>query len=227
MGAPIPLPIRILIIEDHTIVRAALHMLLENSPGLRVVGETANRSEALSLAACEQPDVILLDLDLGDSSGLDLLPELLAVASSARVLILTGVHDPELHRQAVRLGAVGLVLKEKSTEILLRAIEKVHAGEVWLERSMIATVLNEITHKNEGQQTRPEAAKIATLTPREREVITLIGEGLRNKQIAQRLFISETTVRHHLTSIFSKLHVSERLELVIYAYRHGLAKIPS
>jgi len=120
-----------------------------------------------------------------------------------------------------------LVLKERSTEILLKAIEKVHAGEVWLERSMIAAVLSEMTRKNERKPTNPEAANIATLTPREREVITLIGEGLRNKQIAQRLFISETTVRHHLTSIFSKLHVSERLELVIYAYRHGLAKIPS
>src|SRR5262249_22823457 len=148
MGAPIPLPIRILLIEDHTIVRAALHMLLENSPGLRVVGETASRSEALSLAAHEQPDVILLDLDLGGSSGLDLLPELLAVASSARVLILTGVRDPEQHRQAVRLGAVGLVLKERSTEILLKAIEKVHAGEVWLGRTVVRTRRSEEAPKN-------------------------------------------------------------------------------
>jgi len=227
MGSPIPIPIRILIIEDHAMVRTALRMFLDSWPKLRVVGEAANQSEALALAAREQPDVILLDLDLGDTSGLDLLPELIVAASSARVLVLTGVLDPKLHRHAVSLGAMGLVLKGKSIDILLEAIEKVHIGEVWLEPSMVANVLTEMTRKKRGKQPNSEEHKIATLTAREREVITLIGEGLRNKQIAQRLFISETTVRHHLTSIFSKLDVSERLELVIYAYRHGLAKIPS
>src|SRR5437899_2435413 len=214
MGSPIPLPIRILIIEDHVMVRSALCMVLENGPKLHVVGEAGTPSEALALAACEQPDVLLLDLNLDGTSGLDLLPELRNVASSARVLILTGVHDPALHRHAVRLGAMGLVLKGKSIDILLQAIEKVHMGEVWLEPSMVANVLSDMTRKPPNS----EEAKIATLSAREREVITLIGEGLRNKQIAQRLFISEFTVRHHLTSIFSKLEVAERLELVIYAY---------
>jgi two-component system, NarL family, nitrate/nitrite response regulator NarL len=208
-------------------VRTALRMFLDSWPNLRVVGEAADQTEALALATREQPDVILLDLDLGDTSGLDLLPDLLTAASSTRVLILTGVHNPELHRQAVSLGAMGLVLKEKSIDILLQAIEKVHIGEVWLESSMVADVLSTMAHKRGGKQLNSEEAKIATLTAREREVISLVGEGLRNKQIAQRLFISETTVRHHLTSIFSKLGVAERIELVIYAYRHGLAKIPS
>ena len=199
-------------------------MLIDSWSGLQVVGEAANRSEALTIAAREQPDIVLLDLDLGGCSGLDFLPELLAAASQTRVLILTGVYDSELHRQAVRLGAKGLVLKEKTAEVLLKAIERVHAGEVWLGRSMIATVLDEL---NGTKQTDAEKAKIAALTARECEVITLIGQGLRNKEIAQRLFISETTVRHHLTSVFDKLGVSERLELMIYAYRHSLAKIPS
>jgi DNA-binding NarL/FixJ family response regulator len=192
-----------------------------------VVGEAANQSEALAVAACEQPDVILLDLVLDGTSSLDLLPELFTVASAARVLILTGVSDPDLHRQAVNRGAMGLVLKGKSIDVLLQAIEKVHRGEVWLEPAMIANVLSDITRSKNGTQRNPEEAKIATLSPRERQVITVVGEGLRNKQIAQRLFISEVTVRHHLTSIFSKLDVAERLELVIYAYRHGLAKMPT
>jgi len=208
-------------------VRTALCLFLENGPKLRVVGEAATPSEALALAAREQPDIILLDLALGDTNGLALLPELRAVASAARVLILTGLQDPDLHRQAVSLGAMGVVPKGKNLEVLLQAIEKVHLGEMWLDPSVVAHALSDMTRTKGGKQINSEEATIATLTAREREVITLVGEGLRNKQIAQRLFISESTVRHHLTSIFSKLGVAERLELVIYAYRHGLAKMPA
>jgi DNA-binding NarL/FixJ family response regulator len=201
-------------------------MLLESQAGITVVGEAANRTDALATAVREQPDIILLDLALGGESSLDCLPELLAVASEARVLILTGVCDPELHRRAVYLGAMGLVLKEKAATVLLQAIEKVHAGEVWLEGAMIASVLREMTQTRETRQTNPEAARIALLTEREREIVALVGQGLRNKQVAERLFISEVTVRHHLTAIFAKLRVADRLELVIYAYRHGLACLP-
>jgi len=227
MGSPTPLPIRVLIIEDHVMVRTVLRLFLDNAPKLRVVGEAAGPSEALALVAREQPDIILLDLALGDTNGLNLLPELRTKASAARILILTGVSDPDLHRRAISLGAMGLVLKGQSTEVLLQAIEKVQQGEVWLEPSLIADVLSDITHHRNGRQDNPEAVKIATLTAREREVMALLGEGLRNKQIAQRLFISETTVRHHLSSIFSKLGVADRLELVIYAYRYGLAQMPA
>jgi two-component system nitrate/nitrite response regulator NarL len=219
-------PIRIMILDDHALVRAGLRMLIESRPGFCVVGEAADCSTALVVAAREQPEVILFDLILGDRDRTDFLPELLATVPQARALVLTGTHSPELHRQAIRLGAKGLVLKEKTTDVLLQAIEKVHAGEIWLESSMITDLLDELSPNNKDKHKDPEEAKMATLSPREREVIALIGEGLRNKQIARRLFISDTTVRHHLTSIFSKLDVSERLELVIYAYRHGLARIP-
>jgi DNA-binding NarL/FixJ family response regulator len=121
---------------------------------------------------------------------------------------------------------MGLVLKEKAAEVLLQAIEKVRAGEVWLDGAMIASVLREMTHTREAQPVNPKSARLALLTEREREVIALVGQGLRNKQVAERLFISETTVRHHLTAIFAKLEVADRLELVIYAYRHGLAGLP-
>jgi DNA-binding NarL/FixJ family response regulator len=189
------------------------------------VGEAANCTDALAAAAGKQPDIILLDLDLGEESGLDCLPELLTVTSGARVLVLTGVRDSQLHRRAVHLGALGVVLKEKAAEVLLLAIAKVQAGEVWLEGTMIASVLGDLTRPREVQSSNPKMANIASLTGREREVIALIGQGLRNRQIAERLFISETTVRHHLTSIFAKLGVADRLELVIYAYRHGLSEL--
>jgi DNA-binding NarL/FixJ family response regulator len=216
--------IRVLIIDDHAVIRAGLRLLLENQPGITVVGEAANRTEALTVATNEQPDIILLDLDLGGESGLDCLRELLTAASGARVLVLTGVRDTDLHRRAVELGAMGLVLKDEAANVLLRAITRVCAGEVWFERAMIARVLSQLTHPQQAQPLTPEEERIAALTKREREVITLVGEGLRNKQIAERLYISEATVRHHLTAIFAKLDVADRFELVIYAYRYGLAK---
>lgn len=218
--------VRIVLVDDHTVVRAGLRMLIESRPGLQVVGEAATTNEALAIVGQAQPDIILLDLDLGGDSGLDILPELFTTAKQARVLMLTGVRDPEEHHRAVRLGAMGVVLKEKAADDLLKAIEKVYAGEVWLDGALMARVLGRSGPVGEIAAINPETARISSLTEREREVIALICEGLQNKLIGERLFISETTVRHHLTSIFDKLGVTNRLELVIYAYRHGLAKLP-
>src|SRR5262245_20034525 len=125
-------PIRVLLIDDHVVMRKGLRMLIENHPGLRVVGEATDRLAAIQGVVREQPDSILLDLDLGDDSGLDMLPELRAAAKEARVIVLTGIRDPAKHRQAVRLGATGMVLKEQAFDTLVSAIERVHAGETWL-----------------------------------------------------------------------------------------------
>jgi two-component system, NarL family, nitrate/nitrite response regulator NarL len=220
-------PIRILLIDDHVIVRAGLRMLIENHKGMVVVGEAGDRIDALAIAARERPQVILLDLDMGNESGLDFLRELLDAAAGARVVMLTGVRDPEAHRRAVHLGAMGLVLKDKATEVLIKAIEKVHAGEVWLDRSLTASVLSEMSQAREIRRADPDAKRISSLTDREREIVGLVSEGLKNKQIGDRLFISEATVRNHLTSILSKLELSDRFELALYAYRHHLAKPPS
>jgi len=160
------------------------------------------------------------------ASDRDLLPELYRITPEARVIVLTGMRDSEAHRRAVRLGAMGLVRKEQASAVLLQAIVKVHAGEVWLERTLVAYVLGEMTRGGPVQPVDPEAVKIASLTPRERELIPLIGEGLKNREIARRLCIVEATVRHHLTSISAKLNVVDRLELVIYVYRHGLSRLP-
>jgi two-component system, NarL family, nitrate/nitrite response regulator NarL len=191
-----------------------------------VVGEAATRAEALQLATRTQPDIILLDLNLRDERGADLLPDLLAAARDARVIVLTGVTDAGEHRQAILGGAMGVVLKDQALDVLVKAIEKVHAGEVWLDSSMIASMLTAIARGSAAEKADPEVAKIARLTAREREVISLIGEGLKNKQIAERLFISEATVSHHLTSIFDKLGVANRFDLMIYAFRHGLLEPP-
>jgi len=218
--------IRILMIDDHAVLRAGLRMIIESHMGMVVVGEAENRRETLASIANEAPDIILLDLDLGDENGLDLLPELIAAVPDARIILLTGLRDPEVQRRAILLGAMGLVSKQKAADTVIRAIEKVYAGEVWLDRAMIASILNDRVNSSVAPNQSAETLRIAKLTEREREDIRLIGEGIKNRQIAERMYISEATVRHHLTSIFAKLGVADRFELVIYAFQHGLAKLP-
>ncbi len=226
MAISLDAPIRIVLVDDHMIVRTGLRMLIESQLGMIVVGEAAKNAEALVLTEREQPNVILLDLNLGEDRGIDILPQLLRAAPQSRILLLTGVSNTAEHLRALALGAVGLVLKEQAADILVKAIAKVNAGEVWLDRAMMASVITELSRKRDAEQQDPHVADIAALTIREREVIALICEGLQNKAIGQRLHISETTVRHHLTAIFDQLGVTNRLELVIYSYRHNIIKPP-
>ena len=219
--------IKILLVDDHAIIREGLRLLLGHLPTMRVVGEAGNIQDALSAAEREQPDIILLDIELGADDGLEQLPRLLAAAPNARSLILTSSDDRETHARAMRLGARGLVSKEKAGAVLIKAIEKVREGELWFDRTIMGSVLNDLARGGSGRKADPEAEKIASLTGREREVLALLCEGLKNKQIGEQLFISETTVRHHLTSIFSKLDVDDRLELLLYAFRYGLVPPPS
>jgi DNA-binding NarL/FixJ family response regulator len=216
-------PITVMIVDDHVVIRSGLRMLIEHDQQMRVVAMAGNQAEALERAAKEKPNVIVLDLLLGDEDALAFLPELCEASPDSRVLVLTGVQNPDAHRRAIRRGAMGIVLKEHAADQLLKAIEKVNKGEVWIERSMMGSMIQELSRP---PLVDPELVKIESLTEREREVIALVGEGLKNKQVAERLFISETTVTHHLSSVFSKLEVSDRLELIIYAFRHGLAKMP-
>jgi two-component system, NarL family, nitrate/nitrite response regulator NarL len=216
--------IRVMIVDDHTVVRMGLRMVIDAQPDMRVVGEAATRTEALNVAAGGQPNVVLLDLDLGSDNGITLMPELTAAAPGINVLIITGLRDLETQRQSVRTGAMGVVMKDTSLDTVVKAIRRVHGGEIWLDRSMIASVLQEEPRAREvGGPT--DGGYLASLTPREREIIVEVSVGLKNQQIADRLHISEATVRHHLTSIFSKLDVADRLSLVVYAFRNGLASL--
>lgn len=243
---------RILIIEDEEIVREGLSLLVGHQPGFQVVGLASTINDALAIAGREQPDVALLDIKLGNDDGIECLPEMQTVSPKTRVLILTGLSDIETHFAAVSQGALGIVRKIEGPETLVNAIRKVLAGEVWLNGELTAKVLNNLRQaranpsmqspRDEGVKTGPapaigwrlpisrrdeyEEVKIARLTDREREVIELVGKGMRNQQIADKLCISVITVRHHLTSVFSKLEVGDRFELAIYSFRHGLANPP-
>ena len=218
-------PIRIMIVDDHAVIRTGLRMLIEQDQTMTVVAMAGTPAEALALAETEKPDIIVLDLMLGEEDGLDFLPDLCNVSTNSRVLILTGVQTPESHRTAIRRGAMGIVLKQQAAELLLKAIRKVHEGEVWIDRSMIGSVLSEVRSERREEE-KPEVVKIKALTAREREVIALVSQGLKNKVIGERLFISETTVTHHLSSIYSKLGVADRLELVVFAFANNLTKKP-
>ena len=216
--------VRVLLVDDHLLFRAGMKLLICEKKGYLVVGEASSRTEALALVKSEEPDIILLSSELNESGALEMIPELFAAYEESRVLVLTGSRDPEINRRAVVLGAMGVISKEKPAETLMKAIEKIHLGEAWLDRFLTASLLGELSPRKKKPD--PQQQKIESLTQREREVIKLVGEGLKNKQIAERLFISDITVHHHLTSVYSKLEVTDRLELLIYAYRNGLADIP-
>src|SRR5918996_1470032 len=173
-------PINIMIIDDHVVIRSGLRMLIEHDQRMRVVAQAGNRTEALERAASERPDVIILDLLLGDDDGLMFLPELCQASPDSRVLVLTGVQNPDAHRRAIRRGAMGIVLKDHAADQLLKAIMKVYEGEVWIERSMMGSMIQELS---KPPMVDPEMVKIDSLTEREREVISLVGEGLKNKQV--------------------------------------------
>ena len=223
-NAPKP-TIHVMMVDDHTVVRSGLRMLIDSHPRMKVVGEAGKGSDAIVVATRERPDVILLDLVLGEESGTELIAGLLAASEGSRILIMTALHDEEEHRRAVRLGAMGVLIKETSMELMIKAIEKVFEGEFWLDRYMTASLLSEIRRPGKRKKQDTPEDKAARLTAREREVVSLVGEGLKNKQIAERLAISQSTVRHHLTSIFDKLEVCDRLELLVFAYQNGMVTV--
>ena len=218
-----PRPIRVYMIDDHAHMRLGVKSDLAAHEDVEFVGEAGARREAVEGVAALRPDVILLDLDLGGASGLELIPDLRAASPRSRVLVLTGLTEEAAHLKAYRAGALGLVLKGRALEELVPAIRKVSADELWFDKTLVKNLLDDGRADDESPE---ESARIRTLTKQEREVVALVGEGLRNKQIGDRLSIAEGTVKQHLSTIFSKLGVSDRFALIMYAYRHGLARPP-
>lgn len=222
-------PIRVLIVDDHRSILWGLERLIESGkPAMQVVGTATNCNEALKLIDETKPDLILLDIGLGDQNGVDEIPNLLS-RSNAKILVLTGIRDESIHDKAVLAGASGVVEKEASAETILAAIQKVHEGQLWLDRVATGRIFLEMSRDAAAQSVDPERVKISSLTDREREIVAIAAThaGANAKAIAEMLFISEHTLRNHLTSIYDKLQVANRLELFAYAHKHGLVKPPS
>jgi two-component system nitrate/nitrite response regulator NarL len=213
--------IRVVLLGEDRIARAGLRLFIDSEPGLKVVGEGAPLDDP-GFVPGAQPDVVLLDIDRSDHH---FVPSLITrLAGKTRVIVLTNASDTEIVSSIFWSGAKGLVRKDQAPKVLLKAIRKVEAGEAWLDRSTTARLLSELA-RGVGQSAT-EASRVSQLTLRERQLITVVGQGFTNGQIAERLHISEATVRNHLTSIFRKLELHSRFELVMYALRQGLIKAP-
>jgi DNA-binding NarL/FixJ family response regulator len=205
--------IRVVIADDHAVVRAGLEELLRSTEGIEVVGAAADGDEAVRLAREQAPDVILMDLVMPGVDGIEATRRLVAANNEAAVVVLTSFSDRERILQALDAGAIGYVLKDAEPHELVAAIHAAARGESPLDPKAASAVLG----------ARRERAPAEALTEREREVLALVGAGLQNKQIALRLGISEKTVKAHLTSVFRQLGVYDRTQAALWAQRHGLA----
>lgn len=218
-----PQPIRVMIVDDHKAILWGLERLVESAhPRLQSIATASSCSEMLRVAADCQPDVIVLDLDLNGTNSLASLPELRR-SCQAQVLILTGDRDPAMHQAAIIAGARGVVLKDEGADVVLQAIEHVHAAQFWASPLIAGGMVGML-----ASRATPDAlagkSRIASLTAREREIIRAIvrNRGAKSIVIAEALAISEHTLRNHLTAIYDKLGLRNRIDLFAFATEHDL-----
>jgi len=222
-----PQPTRILIADDHPIFRDGLRRLLETEPDLKVIGEACDGAEAVRLAKQLKPDILLLDLAMPRHPGLEALREMSSATNqhAVRVILLTAAAEKAQIVEALQLGARGVVLKDSATQLLLKAIHTVMAGEYWVGRESVSNLVQYLQTlvKSSGEEARQ---KKFGLTPRELEIVSAVVAGYSNKETAEYFKISEDTVKHHLSNIFDKLGVSTRLELALFAVNQSLPLKP-
>src|SRR5437868_9802054 len=216
-------PIRIVIADDHPIFRDGLRRLLEAEPDLKVIGEAQDGTEAVKLARQLKPDILLLDLAMPRMPGLEALREMSSGSNSnaVRVILLTAAAEKKQIVEALQLGARGVVMKDSATQLLLKAIHTVMAGEYWVGREAVSNLMGYLQTKMKSTAEEDKRKKFG-LTPREIEIVSAVVAGFANKEIAEYFKISEDTVKHHLSNIFDKLGVSTRLELALFAVNQNL-----
>jgi NarL family two-component system response regulator LiaR len=207
-----------LVAEDHPIVREGLRTLIASEPGMTLVGEAADGIEAVAKARALRPDVILMDLMMPRMSGLEAISEIKAGQPEVSILVLTSFAEEDKIFPAIRAGALGYLLKDSSPEQLLRAIRDVHRGEPSLHPTIALKMIRELDRPASQERSA------SPLTDREIQVLKLVAQGLTNQEIADRLVISEWTVRTHVRNILGKLHLANRTQATLYALREGLAK---
>jgi two-component system nitrate/nitrite response regulator NarL len=215
--------VRILIADAQPLFRAGLRRALEAEHDFGVVAETGDAGEAVKLAEALNPDLLLLDPEMPRSDGLEALGRLNGLEKTLSTILLTASLDRGRLVEAVRLGVRGVVSKDASSELLLKAIRSVLAGQYWLGREEVADVVRTLVRTSPDLNGRNGRTPPPPLTPREREVVSAAVQGLSNREIAARLSVSEDTVKHHLTNIYDKTGLSSRVELVVYALSRGLA----
>lgn len=207
--------IRVAIADDHAIVLHGLQQLFERQGGFDVVACSRNGDEALAVVRSQPVDILVLDLRMPGKSGLDVLREMSTDVPACRVVLLTAALRDAAVGEIMQAGAKGIVLKESSPEELIDCVRRVHRGHVWIDRGLLAR-----TFDRSGKNGAP--GETVSLTPREREIIRMVAHGLRNREIGQRLCISEGTVKIHLHNVYDKLGLDGRLELLLYAQENAL-----
>src|SRR5260221_10863414 len=214
--------IRIVIADDHPIFRDGLRKLLMLEEDFRVVAEARDGKEVLEVLDEHQPDILLLDLKMPGLDGLTALQKLQNSRTKTKVIVLTASEDKNQFVQAMKSGTCGIVLKQTATELLIKSIRKVHAGEIWLDSHPTAAVMRQFSSPMEPTALGTRDRDRSPLSQREREIVVLVAQGFKNKEMAERMFISEQTVKNHLHNIFDKLGVSDRLELALYAIHKNI-----
>lgn len=211
-------PIRLILADDHQMVRAGLRMLLQTQADMEIVAEASSGQEAIELACRHEPDIVLMDVTMPDVNGMEATRELKGRCPKVRILALT-IHEEEDYLfQMLEAGASGYIPKRAAPEDLIQAIHSVYRGEVFLHSSVASALVQDFLHRGEA----PEEEELAALTPRELEVLIWIARGLTNKEIGERLGISPKTVAHHRDNVCKKLNLSNRAEMTRYAIRKGL-----
>jgi len=214
--------IRVLVVDDDSLLRSAIARLLQLDPDFAVVGEAPNGQIAVELAASERPDVVLMDIEMPRLDGIEATRRLRESMPQTQVVILTKFGDDENVFRALKAGAVGYVLKDADLDQLCESVRAAHRGEGYLSPALVTRVVREFANMARiGQESR---ALLAELSKRELEVLELVGQGLRNKDIAERLYVAEKTVKNHVSNILAKLQVNDRTAAAIVAQRHGLAR---
>ena len=211
------MPITLVLANDHPLILDGMENLFRLEKDFKVVARCLDNQETVGALRKHKPDVLVLDIRMPGKDGLSLLREMRKEKLPTRVVLLTGALDEEGLAEAVRLGVRGLVLKEMAPKLLVQCIRQVHAGELWLEKRSVSLALEKLLQREAGQR---EVAQL--LTPREIEIVKQVIAGLRNGEIAKRLFISEGTVKMHLHNIYQKLGVDSRIKLTRYAQEKGL-----
>ena len=210
--------IKVLVADDHAIFREGLRKLLQVADDITIVGEASNGVECAKMVTKLKPDILLLDLRMPDKDGLSVLAEVDLNSLPTRIIVLTAAEDERDVIRAMRLGARGAVLKQSASDVLVKSIRKVHGGEIWLDNRITAEVIDAFKKSSESGQRR----ETPLLSDREKEVVQLVVQGFHNREIGEKLFICEQTVKNHLHNIFDKLGISDRLELALYAINHRL-----
>jgi len=221
------LPIRILIADDHQLLRQGIRNFLALEPDFDIIGEAVDGEEAVAKAQAMLPDVLLLDINMPKLTGIEVAGKLKQLCPTVRVMALT-IHDDENYMmKMIQSGAAGYLLKDVEPSVMVQAIRRIYAGESFVEPSLTKKLFHGITNREELRPSLPThpPQEIDRLSAREIEVLQLIGRGMSNAEIARELFLSEKTVKNHLTNIFRKIQVTDRTQAVLYAIKHKIVNL--